>query len=105
MCSQMGSTGVSHLGIAVRDLVRSKRFYRDVIGLDIVVELEYEEFPELLHYPDQRLRRYVYFATSKEPGAPVIVMSSTHSDDTSHPLMADQLGVHHLALWFDDLQA
>ncbi len=101
----MASVGVSHLGIAVRDLDRSKRFYRDVIGLDIVVELEYEEFPELLHYSDHRHRKYVYFATAKEPGAPVIVMSSTHPEDTSHPVMADQLGVHHLALWFDDLKA
>lgn len=100
----MGAAGISHFGIAVTDLERSKRFYRDVIGLPIVAELEYEESPELLHYQDRRQRRYAYFATSGEPGAPVIVMGTTHPDDTSGPIMADQLGVHHLALWFADLQ-
>lgn len=31
--------------MGVRDFERSKVFYRDVIGLDVVLELDYDEAP------------------------------------------------------------
>jgi catechol 2,3-dioxygenase-like lactoylglutathione lyase family enzyme len=102
---RMHSLGISHFGMGVRDLERSKVFYRDVIGLDVVLELDYDEAPELLSRPQDRGRQAVYFRLGPEPGSPVITMGSIHPEDSTAGIMLDQLGIHHLAIWVDDLEA
>jgi catechol 2,3-dioxygenase-like lactoylglutathione lyase family enzyme len=101
----MHGLGVSHIGFGVRDIERSTEFYRDVIGLEVVLELNYDEAPELLSRPDEPARRAVYFRLGPEPGAPVITMGATHPGDHTDGIMLDQRGIHHLAIWVDDLEA
>ena len=101
----MRSLGVSHIGFGVRDLERSTTFYRDVLGLKIVLELSYDEAPELLRRPEHRSRKAVYFRLSDAPAAPVITMGSIDPEDQTGSIMLDQRGIHHLAIWVDDLAA
>jgi len=95
----------SHVGLCVRDLDRSLRFYRDGLGFREVstVELAGEPSATLLELPDVRLRarflerdglrlELLHYAT---PGA--------SSDGTPPPM--NRAGLTHLSFRVDDLDA
>lgn len=93
---------ISHLGIGVSDMDASIRFYRDVIGLDVVDDQSSDlEGRQALFSYDVTSRRAVTVRWPDDPNS-FIVLSQT--DPTGgQAITADQVGIHHFAWWVDEL--
>jgi len=88
--------GISHLAIGVSDMERSLPFYRDILGLEVMLDAE-----ELV---GQGKRRAVYMRWND--GAGFLVLSQTLGRDPSgKPLRLHQVGLHHFAFLVDDLRS
>lgn len=96
--------GVSHIGLGVRDLDRSIRFYRDILGLEVVHTMDYDEVPQILRHPDDLRRKAAYFRVGEGEAATVLVIGTINEADRTTPLLLDELGVHHFAFWVDDIE-
>src|SRR6266481_448646 len=70
--------GVSHLAIGVRDMERSIRFYRDLLGLEV-------KFDEM---------------------QPVGGLSNLYRNpEKGEPIKLDDVGISHFSWWVDDINA
>ncbi len=88
--------GISHLAIGVSDMERSLPFYRDILGLDVMLDAEEKV--------GQGKRRAVYMRWGD--GAGFLVLSQTLGRESSgKPLRLHQVGLHHFAFWVDDLRS
>ena len=87
--------GISHVAIGVSDMVRSLPFYRDLLGLEVMLDTE-EKI-------GSGSRHAVYMRWAKDSG--FLVLSQTLGRETSgKPLRLHQVGLHHFAFWVDDLE-
>jgi catechol 2,3-dioxygenase-like lactoylglutathione lyase family enzyme len=87
--------GISHVAIGVSDMVRSLPFYRDLLGLEVMLDTE-EKF-------GSGSRHAVYMRWAKDSG--FLVLSQTLGREASGtPLRLHQVGLHHFAFWVDDLE-
>lgn len=101
----MLTRGISHITISVRDLDRSLRFYRDVLGLRVTREArETVKVPALLAN-DQRggLRRAVYLRWEHGPHATFILLVQYPRPATGEAPTFDRVGIHHFSFWVDNL--
>ena len=102
------STGMSHIGICVRDLDLSLGFYRDVLGMEVLRDemIVADVVPEHL-YADryEGARRIVYLRYCEAAGAPTLVMSENPQTGVPRPLLLDQVGVHHIAFGVPDVES
>jgi catechol 2,3-dioxygenase-like lactoylglutathione lyase family enzyme len=96
--------GVSHLAFGVRDMDRSLAFYRDQLGMEVTSDREHKVAPsEMYADPDKATsRRVAQLRWADDPDAPFLVLS-TFPAATGEPLRLDQVGIHHVALWVNDL--
>jgi catechol 2,3-dioxygenase-like lactoylglutathione lyase family enzyme len=96
----------SHVGITVRDLDRSVRFYHDLIGLEIVTEPSpWFDGPELGHgvgVPGAALRQVCL-----RLGGTMIELLEyrTPPSPTERPLLSHSIGASHIAFQVDDIRA
>jgi catechol 2,3-dioxygenase-like lactoylglutathione lyase family enzyme len=97
--------GVSHLGIGVTDIDRSIHFYRDVLGLEMLLKTQYDETPHLLRYPDEPHRHAAFFKVGQGDATMVLVLGTRNRADTSRAPLLDEVGVNHFAFWVDDIEA
>ncbi len=87
--------GISHLAIGVSDMERSLPFYRDLLGLEVMLDVEEKV--------GQGSRRAVYMKWSDDGG--FLVLSQTLGREPSgKPLKLHQVGMHHFAFLVDDLR-
>lgn len=88
--------GISHLAIGVSDMDRSLPFYRDLLGLEVMLDAEEKV--------GQGSRRAVYMKWGNDGG--FLVLSQTLGREPSgKPLKLHQVGMHHFAFLVDDLRA
>ncbi|HLX36766.1 MAG TPA: VOC family protein [Candidatus Binataceae bacterium] len=88
--------GISHLAIGVSDMERSLPFYRDLLGLEVMLDNEEQV--------GQGKRRAVYMRWNS--GGGFLVLSQTLGREPSgKPLRLHQVGMHHFAFLVDDLRA
>jgi catechol 2,3-dioxygenase-like lactoylglutathione lyase family enzyme len=88
--------GISHLAIGVSDMERSLPFYRDILGLEVMLDAE--------ETVGQGKRRAVYLRWSD--GGGFLVLSQTLGREPSgKPLRLHQVGLHHFAFLVDDLRS
>ena len=96
---------MSHIGICVSDWRRSLRFYHDVLGFRFVSELAIQGEPAatLLELPGVDLRA-VYL---EREGVRIELLhyASPGAVGDPHPRPMNQLGLTHLSLRVDDLDA
>jgi catechol 2,3-dioxygenase-like lactoylglutathione lyase family enzyme len=96
---------VSHIGICVSDWKQSLRFYSDVLGFRHVYELELEGEPAstLLQLDDIAFRA-IYL---ERDGVRIELLHYAHPGHTAAPAPRplNQLGLTHLSLRVDDLDA
>src|SRR5258706_10965071 len=63
--------GMHHVGIAVRDLEQSVRFYRDGLGFTVLMEQTFDkDWKRLVDSPCSRMRA-VILARPEEPGSAI----------------------------------
>ena len=88
--------GISHLAIGVSDMNRSLPFYRDLLGLEVMLDAEEKV--------GQGSRRAVYMKWDSDGG--FLVLSQTLGREPSgKPLKLHQVGMHHFAFLVDDLRS
>ena len=88
--------GISHLAIGVSDMERSLPFYRDLLGLEVMLDAEEKV--------GQGSRRAVYMRWNRDGG--FLVLSQTLGREPSgKPLRLHQVGMHHFAFLVDDLRS
>src|SRR5271169_6854051 len=89
--------GISHMAIGVSDMNKSLPFYRDLLGLEVMLDAE--------ETVGQGKRRAVYMRWGAGAGGGFLVLSQTLGKEPSgKPLRLHQVGLHHLAFWVDDLR-
>ena len=87
---------ISHLAIGVSDMERSLPFYRDLLGLKVMLDSEEKV--------GQGSRRAVYLRWGD--GGGFLVLSQTLGREPSgKPLRLHQVGMHHFAFLVDDLRS
>ena len=101
----MSHMRLSHIGICVSDRVRSLRFYHDLLGFRFVSELKVAGAPPstLLRLPDVELRA-IYLEREGVRIELLYYEAPGHQGDGS-PRPMNQLGLTHLSLRTDDLEA
>jgi catechol 2,3-dioxygenase-like lactoylglutathione lyase family enzyme len=88
--------GISHVAIGVSDMGRSLPFYRDQLGLEVMLDAE--------ETVGKGKRHAVYMRWGD--GSGFLVLSQTLGREASgKPLRLHQVGLHHFAFWVDDLKA
>jgi catechol 2,3-dioxygenase-like lactoylglutathione lyase family enzyme len=100
-----GIRAVSHIAIGVRDLEAALPFYRDLLGLRVVVDRE-EHFQDPSTKPPTDLaRRAVYLRWADGLDSQFVVLDQhLASAATRQPAKLFQIGIHHIAFWVDDLE-
>jgi glyoxylase I family protein len=115
----MASTGLSHVELTVRELARSVHFYCDLLGLRVIQEGTERELPDGQSYagiferPGRKFR-FVVLHHRAEPagpygmgtGAPIMVLLEPQDPaPTGTSIKADQVGITHIGLWVQGLDA
>src|ERR1700682_4859911 len=98
-----------HMGITVSDIERSITFYRDLLGLEIRHQ-QIQDNPytrKLIGYPDTKLRAVQFRipGASTGPSGHVLELTQYFPAGSSIPLKTANVGVSHLALEVDDIDA
>jgi catechol 2,3-dioxygenase-like lactoylglutathione lyase family enzyme len=87
--------GISHVAIGVSDMARSLPFYRDLLGLEVMLDTEEKV--------GSGSRHAVYLRWGKDGG--FLVLSQTLGREPSgKPLRLHQVGLHHFAFAVDNLE-
>jgi catechol 2,3-dioxygenase-like lactoylglutathione lyase family enzyme len=95
------SAQVHHYGIAVADLDESLRFYRDGLGLQVILDEHFErDWLRLLGSPSTRVH-IVVLAPPEDPTACAVELLA-FEDDVARPRPpGPPIGVSHVSMTFD----
>jgi len=96
---------VSHLAIGVRDLDATLPFYRDLLGMRVVVDRE-ERFRDPSKEPPAEMRRravYLRWADGEDTQF-VVLDQQLGTPAGGEPAQLFQIGIHHIAFWVNDIQ-
>jgi lactoylglutathione lyase len=98
---------ISHVAIGVRDMERSLRFYRDLLGLEVMSDQTQPigNMPTLYAKPETGKRRAVNLRYGKGPGRGFLVLSERPGGTPGEAIKLDEVGVSHFSWWVDDLRA
>ena len=104
----MVTKGVSHIAIGVRDMDKSLRFYRDLLGFQVVRD-EIQKtrgtvLPALYKDPHEERRAVTLYWKRGKEEAFIVLSEHTDKPVSGEAIKLDQIGVHHFAFWVDDLQ-
>jgi catechol 2,3-dioxygenase-like lactoylglutathione lyase family enzyme len=98
---------VSHIAIGVRDMEKSLRFYRDLLGLRVVLD-EVQDIGGLRAMREGAAttptRRVVHLVWQEEPWAPFVVLSEFRGVESGPPPKLNHVGINHFAFWVDNLR-
>lgn len=100
----MAVLGVSHVAVGVADMDRALTFYRDLVGLQVDLDIEESGFGR---NRDQK-RRAVYLRSPDEAGPHrsfIVLDQQLTREPFGAPPRLFQLGTHHFSFWVDDLEA
>jgi catechol 2,3-dioxygenase-like lactoylglutathione lyase family enzyme len=99
--------GVSHVAIGVRDMEKSLKFYRDVLGLEVFADETQPigAMPRLYAKPDKGTRRAVQLRYGSEQGRGFLVLSEMPGGSPGTAIKLDEVGISHFSWWVDDLRA
>jgi catechol 2,3-dioxygenase-like lactoylglutathione lyase family enzyme len=98
---------ISHVAIGVRDMERSLRFYRDLLGLEVMSDQTQPigNMPTLYAKPETGKRRAVNLRYGKGPGRGFLVLSERPGGTPGEAIKLDEVGISHFSWWVDDLRA
>ena len=97
---------ISHIAIGVRDMERSLHHYRDLLGLPVVIDTLHvqQDHGGLLKNSQRAERRAVYLRWDEDPEAIWLVLSQPIGEASGEAIRMDQVGIHHISYWVEDVQ-
>ena len=102
----MKARSVSHIAVCVRDLDKSLVFYRDILGMTVMMDAVQDtrggsRTQTYKHVRDTRRVVHLGWSDGQEP---YLVMTCHPGDQPDgDPIKQDQIGVSHYAFTVDDL--
>jgi lactoylglutathione lyase len=99
--------GISHVAIGVRDMERSLKFYRDLLGL----EVRHDQMQpiggmaSLYANPQKGQRRAVHLHYGKGESRGFLVLTEMPGGTPGEAIKLDEVGISHFSWWVDDLRA
>jgi lactoylglutathione lyase len=99
--------GISHVAIGVREMERSLRFYRDLLGLEVRSDemQPIAGMPTLYAKPETGKRRAVNLRYGKGSDRGFLVLSERPGGTPGEAIKLDEVGISHFSWWVDDLRA
>jgi len=86
---------ISHVAIGVSDMDRSLPFYRDLLGLEVMLDAE--------ETVGRGKRHAVYMRWGSDRSGFLVLSQTLGREPSGKPLRLHQVGLHHFAFWVDDL--
>ena len=99
--------GVPHVAIGVRDMEKSLKFYRDVLGLEVRLDATQPigAMPRLYASPEKGTRRAVHLHYGSGQASGFLVLSEMPGGSPGAAIKLDQVGISHFSWWVEDLRA
>lgn len=99
-----GLRAVSHIAIGVRDLETSLPFYRDLLGMRVVVDREERFISPATDPRTEVARRAVYLRWADGEDTQFVVLDQhLGAPAQGQPAKLFQMGLHHVGFWVDDV--
>ena len=98
--------GISHVAIGVRDMERSLKFYRDLLGL----EVRYDQMQpvggmaSLYADPQKGQRRAAHLHYGKGENRGFLVLTEKPGGTPGEAIKLDEVGISHFSWWVDDIR-
>ena len=99
--------GVSHVAIGVREMERSLKFYRDLLGLEVRFDGTQPTggMPSLYADPAKKQRRAAHLHYGQGANGGFLVLSERPGGTPGEAIKLDQVGISHFSWWVDDIRA
>ncbi|MDE0823287.1 MAG: VOC family protein [Dehalococcoidia bacterium] len=106
----MIATCVTHVGICVRDMAESLKFYRDALGMKVVGEKITDiteggtQTARLDNYAEERNTRHWVSLAYGDGLTPTLTLTSHPGEKPSgEPILLDQVGISHISFGVADV--
>ena len=103
----MKATGVTHIGICVRDMEKSLAFYRDALGMKVLGDRATDptEGGRTHNYKHRRKTRRWVSLGHGEGATPTLTLTSHPGEEPDgQPILLDQVGISHISFAVDDVK-
>ena len=104
----MEATGVTHIGICVRDMEKSLAFYRDALGMKVLGDRATDptEGGRPHNYKHRRKTRRWVSLSYGEGSSPTLTLTSHPGEKPDgKPILLDQVGISHFSFGVNDVKA
>jgi catechol 2,3-dioxygenase-like lactoylglutathione lyase family enzyme len=98
--------GISHVAIGVRDMEKSLRFYRDLLGLKVRYDQKQPigGLKSLYAHPEKGQRRAVHLDYGSGPNRGFLVLTEMPGGTPGNAIKLDEVGISHFSWWVNDLR-
>ncbi len=103
----MEATGVTHIGICVRDMDKSLAFYRDALGMKVLGDraTDPSEGGHTHNYKHRRKTRRWVSLSYGEGAFPTLTLTSHPGEGPDgQPILLDQVGITHFSFAVSDVR-
>jgi catechol 2,3-dioxygenase-like lactoylglutathione lyase family enzyme len=99
--------GVSHVAIGVRDMEKSLKFYRDLLGLEVRFDATQPigAMPRLYASPEKGTRRAVHLHYGSGASSGFLVLSEMPGGSPGEAIKLDEVGISHFSWWVEDIHS
>ena len=106
----MKATCVTHIGVCVRDMEKSLRFYRDALGMEVIGEKITDiteggtQTARLDNYKRERNTRHWVSLAYGDGATPTLTLTSHPGEESDgDPILLDQVGISHISFGVADV--
>ena len=96
---------VQHIAVSVSDMEKSLKFYRDLLGLEVMMDMELDGAPaiEAIFGIESIKMRYVLF-DGKGAKLNLLEFKNPTGDNIAEKMRPYDHGIHHIAFCVDDIE-
>ena len=98
---------IEHFAVAVKDMEKALRFYRDLLGMKLQSDKisSIEERSKIFRDPSKGKRRHVQLTYGEGSGQGTLVLTEMPGGAIGTPIMLDEIGISHISFECDDVSA